>query len=199
MRIILGSQSPARKELLIQAGIEPLIIPAHIDEITREVDPQKVVSDLSYQKLLHLLQQTLPKRSLPKEFSLDRTPVLTADTVVAMGTNILGKPENLDHAREMLSSLMGKTHLVYTGIALWNPRNREMSQLVESTAVTLFPLTPAEVAQYLDLKEWQGAAGGYRMQGAGISLIKEIKGCHYNVAGLPLLKLFAILREQGLL
>ncbi len=190
MKVILGSQSPARKELLIQSGIAIEVYPTYVDETLNESSPQAMVSCLSLRKLEYLIQE---KSEYLKDI------ILCADTVVSQGDRILGKPRNTTHAQEMISSLSGTSHHVWTGISLWDPLAKETLTYTESTEVTFAQLSPEEIRKYIESMEWQGAAGGYRMQGLGISLIKSINGCHYNVAGLPLLEFFAILRERGLL
>ncbi len=245
MNIILGSQSPARKELLIQAGFAPVVVPTYADESTNEKDPTKLVELLSKRKLDHLLQALTNQPTTPMLTHAlhHNAPILTADTVVAIAGDfcttqssdtlaksavsakpdatensnatensdtahpstspvaytILGKPKDRDHAGAMLTHMAGNTHYVHTGLCLWNPLTKTVHATTDRTAVEFFQLSQKEIENYLESNEWQGAAGAYRMQGAGIRLIKSIKGCHYNVAGLPLLQLFGILREQNFL
>ncbi len=190
MKVILGSQSPARKELLLQSGIALEVHPTYVDESLEETSPQITVETLSLRKLHYLIDHK-------SEYLSDI--ILCADTVVSVGNQILGKPVDRNDARSMICTLNNRINRVWSGISLWDPTAKEIISHAEATDVLFAELTPEEIERYIESLEWQGAAGGYRMQGLGISLIKSINGCHYNVAGLPLLQFFAILRERGLL
>jgi septum formation protein len=123
--------------------------------------------------------------------------VLGADTLVAVGGEILGKPRDAAQAAEYAGRLAGRTHQVVGGIALARG-GTVVAEHVEVTHVRFRPLEPAEVAAYVALGEWEGRAGGYAIQGRGAALVTGIEGDYLNVVGLPLAKLLDLLPHAGL-
>jgi septum formation protein len=123
--------------------------------------------------------------------------VIGADTTVELNGEILGKPDDSAHAREMLLKLSGQTHRVLTGIFLLHlPKNIARSA-VEISSVTLALLSDEEIAAYVASGEPLGKAGGYAIQGMAGRYIPKIEGCYFNVVGLPLARVYALLRELG--
>ena len=181
MRLILGSASPRRLDLLAQIGITPdEIRPADIDETPRrDEDPRTYVRRMAAEKA----------EAVPAEAD---DIVLAADTVVTAGRRILGKPEDVAQARAFLTMLSGRRHRVMTAITL-RRQGREWSRLVE-TQVRLRPLSAQEIEDYLASNEWQGKAGGYAIQGRAGAFVNWIEGSFSAVVGLPLAETATLLR-----
>ena len=184
MRLILGSGSPRRRELLAQIGVVPdEIRPADIDEIPHKNElPRPYAARLAVEKAQAV-------EAGPDEL------VLAADTVVAVGRRILGKPENPTEAAKFLMLLSGRRHRVITGIAL-RLGDKVWSRQVE-TVVKFKRLSDVELSAYLRSNEWQGKAGGYAIQGIGGAFIPAINGSYSNVVGLPLTETANLLIGAG--
>ena len=180
-RLILGSASPRRLDLLAQIGITPdEIRPADIDETPRrDEDARTYVRRMAAEKA----------EAVPAEAD---DIVLAADTVVTAGRRILGKPEDVAQARAFLTLLSGRRHRVMTAITL-RRQGREWSRLVE-TQVRLRPLSAQETEDYLASNEWQGKAGGYAIQGRAGAFVNWIEGSFSAVVGLPLAETATLLR-----
>ena len=183
-RLILGSASPRRLELLAQIGIVPdAIRPADIDETPRKAEPPRdYVRRMAIEKCA-----AIP--AAPDEV------VLSADTVVVAGRRILGKPEDRQQAQEFLTLLAGRRHRVMTAVAL-RRSDQSWFRLVE-TIVKMRPLDGAEIAAYLDSDEWQGKAGGYAVQGRAGAFVSWISGSFTAVVGLPLAETSGLLKAAG--
>lgn len=173
MKLVLGSASPRRCELLAQIGIVPSDIrPADIDET-----PLKAELPLVYARRLAAEKaKTIPHAK-------DEI-ILCADTVVAVGRRILDKPENAAQAVEYLNLLSGRRHRVITAIAIMTGERLLEKQV--STTVKFKALSDAELSAYIRSGEWQGKAGGYAIQGIAAAFIPWINGSYSNVVGLPL-------------
>lgn len=184
--MILASQSPRRRELLADAGFELTVVPADIDE-TRlpEEKPVDLVLRLAKQKAEAV-------RAAQGDCSSDEL-LVAADTIVWMGDEALGKPTDAPDATAMLRELSGRTHHVSTGVCALrlSPEGRAIARtsFVETTDVTFWELTEAEIAAYVDTGEPQDKAGAYGIQGAGRLLVKSIEGDYSNVVGLPIARL----------
>lgn len=170
--IILASASPRRSEILKTAGFEFEVIPSQAREIIPEnADPATVVMSLAKQKAV----------SVAAERRADT--VVGADTVVVLDGRILGKPADLQQAREMLESLSGKQHSVFTGVAI--AKNGRTAAFCEETRVRFYPLTHGEIENYLACGESMDKAGAYGIQGRGCTLVEGIDGDYFNVVGFP--------------
>ena len=181
---VLGSASPRRLDLLNQAGITPTkIIPPDIDETPRQGEMPRA----------YALRLAVEKNAA---IQADGAFVLAADTVVALGRRILGKPENVGEADQFLQSLSGRRHMVISGVALRTQQGNTISKTVQ-TRVTFKRLTPQERVDYLKSDEWQGKAGGYAIQGRAGAFVKSISGSYTNVVGLPLFEVVNMLRGAG--
>lgn len=124
--------------------------------------------------------------------------VLGADQVLDLAGEALGKPSDEEAARQMLQKLSGREHYLRTGVALlWRAQGRE-ARYVESTRLKVRALHPEEIEAYLATREWEGCAGGYRVEGRGVCLFEEISGDYFNILGLPLLWVLSTLRVWGL-
>lgn len=182
--LILASASPRRRELLAQVSLPHTVSPAHIDESLRPDEPPVAyVRRLALEKA-HAIAARHP----------DAT-VLAADTTVALGTEVLGKPQDLAEAERMLRALAGHTHQVHTGIAVLH---RGAAQAhVETTAVTFTPIPGPELAAYLATGDSLDKAGAYGIQGYAARWISRIEGDYFNVVGLPLAATVRLLRSVG--
>jgi len=186
-RLFLASGSPQRQKLLRDAGYAFETDPADIDEedYPRQLLPSEIV--------VHLAKAKLSPVSRRRRDDV----VLAADTIVAFGDTILGKPADAEHAREMLRLLAGTTHIVITGVAV----DRVMS------AIRMRWLSDKEIEKYVETGAWQGKAGGYGIQDAdyhaGIipagtdPFVKRIAGCHTNIVGLPMTLAAKLLEAAG--
>ncbi len=177
MKIILASNSPRRKELLQQIGIDFEVQAANVEEITDKTKPDEVVMDLSLLKAKAIAKLN-PGRV-----------VLAADTVVAYDGKILGKPSDEEDAFLMLSRLSGNTHQVYTGVAIVDETGN-INTFAECTEVVMYENSPELIKKYIATGEPMDKAGAYGIQGKGAVLVKEIKGDYNNVVGLPLAKVY---------
>ena len=185
-RIILASASPRRKELLEQVGAEFEIIPAVGEEIITDSSPQQAVLDLAAQKAAEVAAKV-------REDAI----ILGANTVVAFGDKILGKPKDEADAKQMLSLLSGKTHSVYTGVSIVVRQSGESQSysFYEETEVTMYPLSEQQILSYIRTKEPMDKAGSYGIQGKGAVFIEKIQGDYNNVVGLPIARVFRTLEE----
>ena len=185
MRLVLGSASPRRLELLHQIGVTPdAVRPADIDETPLRGElPRAYARRLARQKAAAL-------------DLADDEVALTADTVVSAGRRILGKPADTDEAGRFLRLLSGRRHRVTTGVALRTQTAIRVRDV--QTVVRFRALSQEDIARYLACGEWQGKAGGYAIQGLGASFIPAINGSYSNVVGLPLAEVAGMLRAEGL-
>ena len=173
MEIILASGSPRRRELLALAGIEYKVIPSECDEtLPQNISPGDAVRLLAQRKAEDVFNK--------HEDAL----IIGADTVVALDGKILGKPKDRENAKEMLLALSGKTHEVYTGVALISKNKKEIFSC--RSLVEFYPLTEKEINNYIKTGEPMDKAGAYGIQGRGFFLVKGISGDYNNIVGLPL-------------
>jgi len=185
-RLVLASASPRRRDLLAQAGITPdIVAAADIDETPqRDETPRALALRLAEGKA----RAVAPAH--PGSY------VLAADTVVAVGTRLLGKPADEDQARRFLTLLSGRRHRVWSGVAVIAPDGRRAARAV-MTGVQVKRLTEAELCAYLAGGEWRGKAGGYAIQGAAAAFIRSVNGSYTNVVGLPLYETLNLLEGLG--
>ncbi|MBE5940164.1 MAG: septum formation inhibitor Maf [Lachnospiraceae bacterium] len=187
-KIILGSKSPRRKELLEQIGMEFEILVSDDEEVITSNVPSKVVEELSLQKAQNVEKMIADKH--------EKYIVIGADTVVAYDGRILGKPKDEDDAETMLKFLSGNTHQVYTGVTLIikDKEKRETKNFAECTSVTMYDISEDEIRKYISTKEPMDKAGSYGIQGIGGKFIKEINGDYNNVVGLPVAAIYQKLK-----
>ncbi len=194
-KIILASQSPRRSELMRQAGYEFEIIASTIEEKITQTKPNLVVEKLSLQKADNVLDMILQSIDLSlMAFDDLSLMIIGADTVVSKNGNIMGKPKGKENAYEMIDSIQGQTHQVYTGITIivydFNTGEKTYKTFSESTNVTLYPMTPSEITHYISTSDCYDKAGGYGIQGEFAVYVKEINGDYNNVVGLPIARLY---------
>ena len=185
--LILASSSPRRRTLLSEAGVAFRAVDPPVDE------PAELAGCLSPQRLAEALAY-FKARAVAERHS--EAMVLGADTVVAAGGDVLGKPENADHARAMLACLSGTRHQVITGVALLGPGRRRMIRSAV-THVTMKPMSEKDIDAYIASGEWQGKAGAYAIQETADRYIEKVEGSFSNVVGLPMELTLAMLEQSS--
>ncbi|MBI4832617.1 MAG: septum formation protein Maf, partial [Candidatus Lindowbacteria bacterium] len=184
--IILASSSPRRIELLRSLGLKFEVVPSGVEEDLTTAGP---IGELVERNAL------LKAEDVAKRF--DEGLVIGADTIVWQAGKIYGKPADLADARRMLSELVGKTHQVYSGVAVLRIEDTCMKTAHAITDVTFRPLSSAQIERYLQMIDPLDKAGAYAIQDAGGVIIEKICGCYYNVVGLPLTVLDHLLAQFG--
>ncbi len=174
--LILASRSPRRKEMLEKAGYPVEVVPPLGDETPPEgeSDPHQVAVALATRKARSVYLQR------------DEGIILGADTVTVLESEIIGKPENEDNARQMLRKLSGTKHSVITAICLIDAASGTALCASEETAVEMKEMTDAEIEDYISRGESVGASGAYKIQETGDQFVENIEGSFSNVVGLPL-------------
>lgn len=184
-RIVLGSASPRRREILQQLGVSFEVVSPSIDETPRpNEDPRAYLERMAREKLADVRGRVDPLRI-----------ILTADTTVLESGTILGKPEDDDDARRMIARLSGRAHEVITAFAIADDRRTHL-QLV-TTKVEFRSLNDDEIDAYVASNEGNDKAGAYAVQGLGARFVSRIEGSYTNVVGLPACEVWVALRSFG--
>lgn len=186
--LILASQSPRRRYLLQQAGIEFSVIPSSFDENSvKPSSPDVYVRQLAESKARDISEQYADSW------------VIGADTIVYIDGNILGKPDSRGEARSMLERLSGKTHHVLTGYCICCHRIGRLFSDVVKTEVRFKKLTAREIDWYINSGEPFDKAGAYGIQGIGTFLVRRINGSYTNVVGLPVCEVMDFLIREKII
>lgn len=195
MKIILASASERRQELLKRITEDFQIVVSNFDEksVNYEGSCSSHVMTLAEKKALQVVEQI----NSPKLNPCEETIVIGCDTVVFFNGRVLEKPKDEEDAFQMLKSLSGEIHEVYSGLALINTKSGEIKKDYISTQVKFSKLQDNEIRKYINTSEPMDKAGAYGIQGYGGVFVEEIHGCYYNVVGLPLNKLNLMFREMG--
>ncbi|MEW6066047.1 septum formation protein Maf [Desulforamulus profundi] len=184
--IILASASPRRQELLANLGLEFEVKVSEVDETLDENMPAaQQVEKLAERKASVVAAQST------------KGLVIGADTLVVLGGKPLGKPADREEAVQMLKSLQGRSHEVFTGLAVIDAATGQSVVTHQATAVRFKPLSSEQIQRYVDTGEPMGKAGAYAVQGKASIFIDSIRGCYFNVVGLPVAKLADALRMFG--
>ncbi|MCF6202431.1 MAG: Maf family nucleotide pyrophosphatase [Methylococcaceae bacterium] len=190
-QLILASASPRRKELLDQIGVRYIVHPVDIDETPNQAE---VAKD-------YVIRVAAEKSKTCFDAVDSSLPVLAADTSVVIDGQVLGKPKNEAHAKEMMQLLSGRTHIVYSAVSLRSsdrkPETRHF-QALSLTEVSFRKITSTEIEGYWQTGEPQGKAGGYAIQGLASIFVQSINGSFSGVVGLPLFETAALLSKQGI-
>ena len=187
--IYLASRSPRRVELLQQIGILCVTLPTDIDETqSLNESPIDYVMRLARQKAEACLQTLTPEQRL--------SPIIAADTTVVLDGQVLGKPEDDNDARQILTRLSGRVHQVHTAVAL--AFNNQIEVVLSTTVVEMMDLSVAQIEAYIASGDHRDKAGSYGIQGAAGAWIKRIEGSYTGVMGLPLYETATLLRQCGL-
>lgn len=212
VRLVLASAFPRRRELLSQIGLEFTVMPSTKEENAKTTEAGALVQELSRQKAVDIWEQLsggqgqnpdadqeqISEKTQEPNLNGKRQPellVIGADTVVCCEGKILGKPHSREAAAEMLTALQGRSHEVYTGVTLYS--QSEAVTFFECTQVEFYPMTEAEISDYIDSKEPMDKAGAYGIQGLGARFVKGIRGDYNNVVGLPVGRLYQELKSHG--
>ena len=185
MKVILASASPRRKELPAKTGLAFDIIPAKGEEnITKKI-PAEVVMELSQQKAQEIAAQ-----------QTEECIIIGADTIVAKGDTIMGKPKDAADAYRMLESISDDCHQVYTGVTIIRVGKQvEIITFAEKTDVYLYPISEKDIKAYIESGDPMDKAGAYGIQGDFAVHVKGIEGDYYNVVGLPIGRVYQELKK----
>ena len=186
MNIILASNSPRRTEILTLAKIPHKVIPSKVKEVVKEgLTPYEIVVDLSYQKASDVFKDH------PNDL------VIGSDTIVVIDNIVLGKPKDFDDAVRMLQMLSGRTHEVITGVTLIH--KEEIIKFYEVSLLTFYEMSLEEIKEYISTDNVYDKAGSYAIQESCCKHIKKIDGDYYNIMGLPISKIYQVMKEKKLL
>lgn len=192
--IILASQSPRRKELLQQLGLEFRIMPAKGEEVICGNTPEEIVMNLAEMKAMEVAELIMEEVPNCEKNHL----VIGADTVVVNEGKILGKPKDESEAAQMLRSLSGKEHSVFTGVCFIRITNHQpivADRFAEETKVQVYPMTEQDILDYIQTGEPMDKAGAYGIQGRFARHVGSIKGEYNTVVGLPIGRLWQRMSE----
>ena len=182
-KLILGSGSPRRKEILSLADIPFEVKVSQVEESFDPKTPVEKIPELLAVRKAHAVQE---------KFKISNATILTADTMVLLGQEAMGKPHDTDEAISILLKLSGKTHRVLSGVCILE--NQVVQSFTETTFVTFSTISRSEIAYYVEKYRPFDKAGAYAIQEwIGVKYIQKIEGCYYNVMGLPLSR---IVREM---
>jgi septum formation protein len=187
LQLVLASRSPRRQELLREAGYEFEVDPADVDE--EDYPPEVMPADLAVR--LARMKAFAIARKRPADV------VLAADTIVAFGDRILGKPLDAAHAAEMLRLLSGTTHIVITAVCVTRRVSGSSDERRVMASVRMRQLKESEIEQYVASGEWSGKAGGYGIQDND-PFVTRISGCHTAIVGLPMKTTRLMLATAGI-
>lgn len=174
-KIYLASQSKGRLLILTTAGYDVIACPTDCDETGKWKGPADMVEDLAVRKMQAFLESG--------NYKDKSIPAVSSDTVVVFDNQIIGKAHSAEEAIKQLTELSNRTHTVFSSYCIY--KNGELIHGYDSADVTFKDITSL-IPSYIESKEWQGAAGSYRLQGIGAQFIKEIRGDTKTVIGLPL-------------
>jgi len=187
--IILASGSLRRQEYFRLLGLPFTIMPAKLDERSRDGQvPGDYSQDMAIRKINTIVDQL--RGRIPMW-------ICGADTVIAVDGEIFGKPADRNDARLMIERLSGREHDVITSVALFNGRNQKIDCRTVESAVTFAELSEKEIEWYLNTGEWQGVAGSYKIQGLGGCFISSIRGSFSAIVGLPVHEFYSMLIDNG--
>lgn len=194
LQLILASQSPRRRDLLEKAGYKFTTFSVNVSEyLEKNLTPDEQILAISRRKAEATLK--LYKHSSNSEFLM-----LSADTMVMVDSDLLGKPESREEAETHLRLLSGRTHMVKTGMTIFHCKADctivKQVQSLETTLITFRPLSKTEIDQYIDSGEPFDKAGSYGIQGSASKFVTKIEGSFENVVGLPIQKFKSLLNEQ---
>jgi septum formation protein len=187
--IILASGSLRRQEYFRLLGLPFSIMPAHIDEVEHAaLPPRDLAEELAVRKvnsIVELLSGRLPGW------------IFGADTLISVDGEVYGKPADREDAQRMLNTLQGRSHEVITAMALYSGKAKIIDCRSVVSSVTFAPLSPEDIAWYLETGEWQGVAGAYKIQGLAGCFVAAIHGSYSGIVGLPLHEFYVMLKENG--
>lgn len=185
-KIILASASPRRKQLLKQLGLEFEVVASNVEEVFNpRLKPRHQVEELALQKAQAVAG------------NYEDAIIIGADTLVALGEELIGKPKDTNDAKRMLKKLRGRQHTVVTGFVLIDTANKRTIIKSVETKVWFRKLSPAEISSYVEKEKPMDKAGAYAIQDLGILFIEKIEGDYFGAVGLPLFTLAKELKKLG--
>ncbi len=190
MKLILASASARRSEILRAAGIR-------FEAMSTDIDESRLAGESVEALVLRLAEAKARTGAARSNARSEPAIVIGADTVVDLDGAALGKPGSAPIAVQMLRALSDRTHRVLTGLALVRLPDGETRVELEATQVRFAPLTADEIAQYAATNEPLDKAGAYAIQGVAGRFVERIEGCYFNVVGLPLARVYRMLKEMG--
>ncbi len=207
-RIILGSASPRRRELLAQIGMEFEVRVSDKEEVYTSSIPEEIVKELSLMKAENVASELLENiaddhtgNTTDTDRDIKSTVIIGADTIVVLDDEILGKPSDEEDAVRMLTRLQGREHRVYTGVAVLDfgpDGEKTVINYPVGTKVYVNAMTEDEIRAYAATKDPLDKAGAYGIQGRFAAYIDRIDGDYYNVVGLPVSRVYRTLKEIGI-
>ncbi len=197
-KVILGSASPRRRELLAQIGARFEVRTSGREEVYHSTVPEEIVRELAIMKAENVAEDLADEQGR----TLEDTIVIGADTIVVLDGKILGKPKDEKDAADMIGALQGRSHEVYTGVAIldYDARGeKNVSVRAVGTKVYVNSMDEAEISAYIATGEPMDKAGAYGIQGRFAAYIDRIEGDYYNVVGLPVSYVYQALKRLGAL
>ena len=186
MDIILASASPRRKEILSQLDIPFKVMVSDADETVDEALPPHFIAESLSLKKAAAVAKNVTEHAL----------IIGADTIVVKDEKIIGKPADDENAYEILKFLSGEWHSVISGVTVLDNKSAKSESFYVETKVKFARLTDDEIDAYIKTKEHSDKAGAYAIQGKGARFIEKIDGDYFNVVGLPLQKLYSVLKKE---
>ena len=184
--LVLASTSRFRRALLESAGLPFTCVAPDVDESApRGAAPRSLARTLALKKA-----QAVSAR-FPSAL------VIGSDQAVDLAGKLLRKPRSRAEARRQLTAMAGRSHLLHTAVALARGEPKLSRVQTESVRLTFRELSRSEIESYLDTGEWEGCAGGYRIEGEGIKLVRAVRGDYHAIVGLPMLRLLRMLEDAG--
>ena len=197
-KVILGSASPRRRELLAQIGARFEVRTSGREEVYHSTVPEEIVRELAIMKAENVAEDLADEQGRTPEDTI----VIGADTIVVLDGKILGKPKDEKDAADMIGALQGRSHEVYTGVAIldYDARGeKNVSVRAVGTKVYVNSMDEAEISAYIATGEHMDKAGAYGIQGRFAAYIDRIEGDYYNVVGLPVSYVYQALKRLGAL
>lgn len=181
MKIILGSRSPRRRELLTKLGYDFKVIVSNIAELEDSLTPEDMVMQNALKKAEQIAKDN------PEDL------VICADTIVVFEGTVLGKPKSPEHAKAMIQLLQNNVHRVLTSVVCIY--KNQVHKFTEETKVTVIPMSEEQIEEYVNTTEPYDKAGAYAIQGIFAKFVSKIEGDYYNVMGLPICRLYQMIEE----
>jgi septum formation protein len=187
--IILASSSIRRQDILRQMAIPFTVMPSKFPEtLSTGLSPVEQTVALARRKVEYVLEM-IRDRAVPW--------ALGADTLIAVDGQLVGKPESREEAKALLQRFSGRSHRVTTGVALYSNKRKQVDVTSSENEIRFATMSDEQMEWYLDSGEWQGVAGGYRIQGKAACFIERIEGSYSSIVGLPIRELYDILLRNG--
>jgi nucleoside triphosphate pyrophosphatase len=186
IQIVLASASPRRKELMEGVKLDFIVHPSDFEEKNGDLEPEELVIHNSLGKAQDTARH------------YNNALIIGVDTIGVVGDQIIGKPHDKEHAKELLRLLSNTTHKVISGVTVMNSKTKKTITAVETTLVSMDRLEEDDIEAYVNSGEGEDKAASYAIQGLGALFVKGIEGDYFNVVGLPIFRLRKILKEFGI-